>query len=238
MNQPIVECILQLSNSQTLLIKSPNKRNGYTLTVIGIIGVAIGIGLFLAGSHLFAPGIICFAFGAIAAVLGISKLLEPEVTLSIDLQGIRYFHRRGEVQIDWQNIQRLDQPRVTQGLETITLPYIGIKLKTVGPVLDCISLRLASGLLTEQRPLLITVSAQDEDLSTLENQMSAEFTPFIEDNNRYKGVLAMFGHRCRILGNHLGFHLYIATDALDRPAEEFIALLRRYQHQAMMESDE
>ncbi len=238
MNQPIVECILQLSNSQTLLIKSPNKRNGYTLTVIGIIGVAIGIGLFLAGSHLFAPGIICFAFGAIAAVLGISKLLEPEVTLSIDLQGIRYFHRRGEVHIDWQNIQRLDQPRVTQGLETITLPYIGIKLKTVGPVLDCISLRLASGLLTEQRPLLITVSAQDEDLSTLENQMSAEFTPFIEDNNRYKGVLAMFGHRCRILGNHLGFHLYVATDALDRPAEEFIALLRRYQHQAMMESDE
>ncbi len=238
MNQPIVECILQLSNSQTLLIKSPNKRNGITLTFIGIIGVVIGIGLFLAGSHLFAPGIVCFAFGAIAAVLGISKLVEPEVTLSIDPLGIRYFHRRGEVQIGWQNIQRLDQPRVTQGLETITLPYIGIKLKAVGPVLDCISLRLASGLLTEQRPLLITVSAQDEDLSTLENQMSAEFTPFIEDNNRYKGVLAMFGHRCRILGNHLGFHLYIATDALDRPAEEFIRLLRSYQHQAMLESDE
>ncbi|MEZ9198429.1 DUF2982 domain-containing protein [Shewanella sp. 10N.286.54.B9] len=229
---------MQLSNSQTLLIKSPNKRNGITLTFIGIIGVVIGIGLFLAGSHLFAPGIVCFAFGAIAAVLGISKLVEPEVTLSIDPLGIRYFHRRGEVQIGWQNIQRLDQPRVTQGLETITLPYIGIKLKAVGPVLDCISLRLASGLLTEQRPLLITVSAQDEDLSTLENQMSAEFTPFIEDNNRYKGVLAMFGHRCRILGNHLGFHLYIATDALDRPAEEFIRLLRSYQHQAMLESDE
>ncbi|WP_259649957.1 DUF2982 domain-containing protein [Shewanella sp. c952] len=238
MNQPIVERILEQSNSQTLLIKSPNKRNGFTLTFIGIIGVVIGIGLFLAGSHLFAPGIVCFAFGAIAAVLGISKLLEPEVTLSIDPLGIRYFHRRGEVQIGWQNIQRLDQPRVTQGFETITLPYIGIKLKAVGPVLDCISLRLASGLLTEQRPLLMTISAQDEDLSTLENQMSTEFTPFIEDDSRYKGVLAMFGHRCRILGNHLGFHLYIATDALDRPAEEFIRLLRSYQHQAMLKNDE
>ncbi|GIU18832.1 hypothetical protein TUM4261_40100 [Shewanella sp. c952] len=229
---------MEQSNSQTLLIKSPNKRNGFTLTFIGIIGVVIGIGLFLAGSHLFAPGIVCFAFGAIAAVLGISKLLEPEVTLSIDPLGIRYFHRRGEVQIGWQNIQRLDQPRVTQGFETITLPYIGIKLKAVGPVLDCISLRLASGLLTEQRPLLMTISAQDEDLSTLENQMSTEFTPFIEDDSRYKGVLAMFGHRCRILGNHLGFHLYIATDALDRPAEEFIRLLRSYQHQAMLKNDE
>ena len=238
MNQPIVERILEQSNSQTLLIKSPNKRNGFTLTFIGIIGVVIGIGLFLAGSHLFAPGIVCFAFGAIAAVLGISKLLEPEVTVCINAEGLRYFHRRGEVQIGWQNIQRLDQPKVTQGLETITLPYIGIKLKTVGPVLDCISLRLASGLLTEQRPLLMTVSAQDEDLSTLENQMSAEFTPFIEDDSRYKGVLAMFGHRCRILGNHLGFHLYIATDALDRPAEEFIRLLRSYQHQAMLKNDE
>ena len=238
MNQPIVERILEQSNSQTLLIKSPNKRNGFTLTFIGIIGVVIGIGLFLAGSHLFAPGIVCFAFGAIAAVLGISKLLEPEVTVCINAEGLRYFHRRGEVQIGWQNIQRLDQPRVTQGFETITLPYIGIKLKAVGPVLDCISLRLASGLLTEQRPLLMTVSAQDEDLSTLENQMSAEFTPFIEDDSRYKGVLAMFGHRCRILGNHLGFHLYIATDALDRPAEEFIRLLRSYQHQAMLKNDE
>jgi len=46
--------------------------------------------------------------------------------------------------------------------------------------------------------------------------------------------LAMFGHRCRILAKRLGFHLYIATDALDRPVEEFIALMRHYQHQAML----
>ncbi|MFT5790320.1 MAG: hypothetical protein ACI8SJ_002449 [Shewanella sp.] len=221
---------------EPLLIKPVNKRNGLTLTFAGVIGLITGISLFINGSHLFAPGIVCFAFGAISAVLGVSKLLEPEVTLSIDADGIRYFHRRGDVKIAWVNIQRFDQPRVIQGLETLTLPYIGIKLKLIGPILDCISLRLAAGLLTEQRPLLMTASAQDEDLSTLENQMSEEFTPFIEDDSRYKGVLAMFGHRCRILGSHLGFHLYIATDALDRPAEEFMALLREYQRLALLES--
>ncbi|MCL1057923.1 DUF2982 domain-containing protein [Shewanella gelidimarina] len=234
-NQLIVDTTLEVSNLEPLFIKPENKRNGLTLTFAGITGLTIGIGLFINGSHLFAPGIVCFAFGAISAVLGVSKIFEPEVTVSIDTDGIRYFHRRGEVKIDWDNIQRFDQPRVIQGLETLTLPYVGLKLKLIGPILDCISLRLASGLLTEQRPLLMTASAQDEDLSTLENQMSEEFTPFIEDDSRYKGVLAMFGHRCRILGSHLGFHLYIATDALDRPADEFIALVREYQRLALVD---
>lgn len=213
---------------EAVLIRPINKRNGLTLTFAGASGLIIGLILFLSGSHLFAPGIICFASGVIALVLGGAKLVEPDVTAKLTEQGLTYFHRRGQVVINWQNIQRVDQPRVTQGLETLTLPYIGIKLKRVSPVLECISLRLAAGLLTEQRPLLMTASAQDEDLSALENQMCAEFTPFIENNDRYKGVLAMFGHRCRLLDSHLGYHLYIATDTLDRPADEFIRLLRDY----------
>lgn len=217
---------------EAVLIRPINKRNGLTLTFAGASGLIIGLILFLSGSHLFAPGIICFASGVIALVLGGAKLVEPDVTAKLTEQRLTYFHRRGQVVINWQNIQRVDQPRVTQGLETLTLPYIGIKLKRVSPVLECISLRLAAGLLTEQRPLLMTASAQDEDLSALENQMCAEFTPFIENNDRYKGVLAMFGHRCRLLDSHLGYHLYIATDTLDRPADEFIRLLRDYKQRS------
>lgn len=47
----------------------------------------------------------------------------------------------------------------------------------------------------------------------------------------------MFGHRCRTLGRHLGFHFYIATDALDRPADEFITLVREYQRLALVERE-
>ncbi|MGS0696900.1 DUF2982 domain-containing protein [Shewanella sp. 0m-4] len=219
--------------NEALLIRPINKRNGLTLTFFGLLSVMISLGLFLSGNHLFAPGMVFFAFGAIAAVLGISKLVEPEVTVELTAQGIKYFHRRGQVVITWDNIQRLDQPRVLQGLDTLTLPYIGIKLKRVGPILECISLRLAAGLLTEQRPLLMTASAQDEDLSTLENQMVEEFTPFVEDNDRFKGVLAMFGHRCRLLDAHLGYHLFISTDTVDRPANEFLLLLREYKQKSL-----
>ncbi|MCL1145175.1 DUF2982 domain-containing protein [Shewanella sp. 10N.261.52.F9] len=216
-----------------ILIEPISKRNGITLSVVGVIGLIVGIGFFVVGSQFFAPGILCFALGAISTVLGISKLVEPAITIRLTDKGITHFHRRGEVFIAWNNIQRFDQPRVTQGLETIDLPYIGIKLKSLSPVLEAISLRLATGLLTEQRPLLMTASTQEEDLSTLENQMSEEFTPFIEGNDRFKGVLAMFGHRSRLLDANLGYHLYISTDCLDRPADEFIKLLRELQQQSL-----
>ncbi|WP_299810767.1 DUF2982 domain-containing protein [uncultured Shewanella sp.] len=216
--------------NEAVLIRPIIKRNGLTLTFAGGLAVVAGLGLFLSGSHLFAPGIICFASGAIALVLGGAKLVEPEVTVKLTDEGLTYFHRRGQVVIEWHNIQRFDQPRVSQGLDTLDLPYIGVKLKQISPVLECISLRLAAGLLTEQRPLLMTASAQDEDLSVLEEQMSAEFTPFIENDDRYKGVLAMFGHRCRLLNTHLGYHLFISTDSLDRSEIEFLALLREYKN--------
>ncbi|WP_108947065.1 DUF2982 domain-containing protein [Shewanella halifaxensis] len=213
-----------------ILIKPVVKRNGLTFSFLGSLGVVAGISLFLFGSEFFAPGIVCFALGAIALVLGFSKLAEPEVSLKLTNEGFTYFHRRGQVSVAWENVQRIDRPRVTQGIDTIALPYIGVKVKHMSPVLEVISLRLAAGLLTEQRPLLMTASTQEEDLSVLENQMSAEFTPFIEDNDRFKGVLAMFGHRSRLLGSHLGYHLYISTDALDRPANEFIALMNQCKH--------
>ncbi|WOT06363.1 DUF2982 domain-containing protein [Shewanella youngdeokensis] len=219
---------------EPILIKPINKRNALTLTFAGPTGIITGLALFLNSSHLFGLGIVFFALGVVSAVLGGAKLLEPEVTVIVSSAGIRHIHRRGEVMVEWQNIERIAQPQVTEGRDLLVLPYVGIKLKQIGPVLDGISLRLATGLLTEQRPLLMTASAQDEDLSALEHQMSEEFSPFIEDNNRYKGVLAMFGHRCRILGSHLGFHLYIATDALDRPAAEFIRLLREYQNSSKL----
>ncbi|MCL1131381.1 DUF2982 domain-containing protein [Shewanella sairae] len=215
-------------NDKTVLVKPVIKRNGITLTLLGFIALIIGIAFFLNGSHLFAVGIVFFALGAISTVLGISKLIEPEVTIKLTAEGLTYFHRRGQLFVSWNNIQRFDQPRVVNGLDMISLPYIGIKLKLIAPILDSISLRLAAGLLTEQRPLLMTASTQDEDLSTLENQMSAEFTPFIEEGDRYKGVLAMFGHRTRLLGSHLGYHIYISTDALDRSGDEFISLLNAF----------
>ena len=213
--------------SEIMSVRPLSKRNGLTLTWLGGLSLLLGLGLFLTWPALFAAGLMFFSLGAISLILGLAKVYEPETTLSLDDKGLTYFHRRGKVSIDWDNIQRVDIPRVTNGLDTIELSYLGIKLKHLNPILDNISLRLATGLLTEQRPLLVTAASQDADLATLETYLGAEFGPLVIEGDRYRGVLAMFGHRCVMLDTRLGYHLYIPHDSLDREAKDFIKLLRQ-----------
>ena len=44
----------------------------------------------------------------------------------------------------------------------------------------------------------------------------------------------MFGHRCEMLAAHLGYHLYISVDSLDREPKEFVSLLRQWQQQFLI----
>ncbi|MGL5358978.1 MAG: DUF2982 domain-containing protein [Shewanella sp.] len=215
-------------------IRPLSKRNGLTLTWLGGLSLVLGLGLFLWLPAWFAVGLVFFSLGVIALILGLAKVYEPDTTLALDEQGLTYFHRRGKVTIDWDNIARVDIPRVTNGVDTIELSYLGIKLKHLNPILDNISLRLATGLLTEQRPLLVTAASSQAELATLETYLGAEFSPLVLEGERYRGVLAMFGHRCTLLDNHLGYHLYIPHDSLDRQPQEFIKLLRQCIAQGMV----
>lgn len=224
-------------NIANIEIHSQFKRNSITLSVFGVIGLILGISLFLFSQTMFAPGILSFSLGIISLVLGISKTLEPEVSLSLTPAGLNYHHRRGSIFIDWDNVQRVDIPRGLDGMESIALPYVGIKLKQINPILDLIPGRLATGLLTEQRPLLMSAVTLDEDLLELESYMNSEFTPLVVNEERYRGVLAMFGHRCEMLSTNLGFHLYIPADCLDRSAGDFVIVLRDYLQQIRSSSD-
>ncbi|MCL1124919.1 DUF2982 domain-containing protein [Shewanella surugensis] len=207
-----------------------SKRNGITLTIFGTIALTLGISLFLWNIGNFAIGLLFFSIGAILTLLGVAKQLEPNITLTLNNQGLNYFHRRGQVKINWGNIQRIDIPKVIHNGQWISLPYIGIKVKYFNEILDIIPPRLATGLLTEQRPLLMTASAQDDDIATLETYLGAEFTPLMVNDERYRGVLAMFGHRSLMLNKYLGYHLFIPFDSLDRDGVDFVRLLKKYKN--------
>jgi len=125
--------------SESVSVRPLSKRNGLTLTWLGGLSLLLGLGLFLTWPTLFAVGLMFFSLGAISLILGLAKVYEPETTLALDDKGLTYFHRRGKVSIDWDNIQRVDIPRVTNGLDTIELSYLGIKLKHLNPILDNIS---------------------------------------------------------------------------------------------------
>lgn len=209
---------------EPLIIVPASKRNGITLSLISALLFCAALCVFLFAKTLFGLGIVLFALGSVGLILGYAKVSQPPESVRCDSSGFYYFHRRGRYALAWDNIARIDVPRVSQGLDSLDLPFIGIKLKRINPLLDVISPRLATGLLSEQRPLLMTAAAQDEALETLETQLGAEFTPLVTDGERYRGVLAMFGHRTLILDKHLGYHLFIPADALD---DEPVAVARR-----------
>ncbi|MGI2170566.1 DUF2982 domain-containing protein [Shewanella sp. MF05960] len=215
-----------------LLISPFSKRNGITLTILGAVSLLTSLIVFIGFGSLFALGMMFFALGSVSLILGVAKVYQPAVSFKFTAEGVAFFHRRGQVFIEWDNIQRLDNVRVNQSMELIELPYIGVKLKKINPILDCISPRLATGLLTEQRPLLMTAATQDEDLQSLEGYLGVEYTPLVVNGDRYRGVLAMFGHRCQTLNEQLGYHLYLSIDSVDRDPKEFVSLLRQWQQQA------
>jgi len=68
--------------------------------------------------------------------------------------------------------------------------------------------------------------------------LGAEFTPLGVNGERYRGVLAMFGHRCQTLNEQLGYHVYLSIDSLDREPKEFVALLRQWQQQALLQTQQ
>ncbi|WP_254693789.1 DUF2982 domain-containing protein [Shewanella sp. MEBiC00475] len=216
-------------SDEQMLISPYSKRNGITLSIVGAVSLIASLIIFIGFKGFFVLGMLCFALGSVGFILGFAKLYQPAVSFKLTTEGVEFFHRRGQVFIEWHNIQRVDSVRVNQNMELIELPYIGVKLKQINPILDCISPRLATGLLTEQRPLLMTAATQDEDLQSLEGYLGVEYTPLLVNGDRYRGVLAMFGHRCQTLHEQLGYHLYLSIDSLDREPKEFVVLLRQWQ---------
>lgn len=219
--------------TEQIAIVPAGKRYGFSYTLAGAIGLLVAFILFIQMPTLFAVGVTIFGLSLVALVLGIAKLLQPQYSLLLQPQGLIYQHRRGRLLIRWQDIQRIDQLRADINGEWQDLPFIGIKLKRLDFMLDHISPRLASGLLTEQRPLMMSAVTMLDSQINLEEYVTKEFESLLVDERVYKGLLAMFGHRCQLLAQQLGFHLYVPIDVLDRTPEQFIQLLRQYSAQNM-----
>ncbi|WP_428637075.1 DUF2982 domain-containing protein [Shewanella sp.] len=217
---------------EAVVIRAMTKRNARTFTLVGIIALACALVMFIVSKALMGPGMVCFIFGMIFTVLGAAKWLQPDVSIELRPRGLVYHHHRGTIYMEWQNIQRVDIPRSIQSFDSHDLPYIGVRLKSLWPLIDDIPPRLATGLLSEQRPLLMSSLTLDGELADLERYLNSEFTPFTLEGEQLKGVQAMFARRCEQLNTQLGYHVYLPVDCLDREPREFIALVREYKNKA------
>ncbi|GGW78707.1 DUF2982 domain-containing protein [Alteromonas halophila] len=223
--------------SQPILIRATSKRNGITSVIIGLAGVLLSMLWFaLTPDWLFLAGVFLTSASIVALLIGYFKLREPEHSIEISPDVIHYQHRLGNWMIDWENVQRVDCPRVRHGIEHVDLETIGIRIKEYGPFLKSVSPRLATHLLMEQRPLLF--QNKDENCpsgSCYEQSMFDDKHFTLPDGEVFTGIKAMLANRMMQLRERLGFDVYVSASELDRTPGEFVSLLRDCQ-QARIQS--
>ncbi len=225
-------------NSETILIRSASATNGITTLIIGVVVAALGTMIILLLPDLFfLVGILFLSGSIIAFVMGYYKLIEPKVSLAITKQSITYFHRRGTWSIAWENIQRIDVPRIHKGLAHVDLEMVGFRLRDPEPIIRSISPRLITHLLLEQRPLVTQITLSNcESGQCYGDEIIDDVKYTCKDGRLLTGVTAMFANRMRKLHQGLGYDIYLSVNELDRDGPAFIALLRECQDSLLADS--
>ena len=189
--------------------------------------------VLLAGYVLEGRGQLVVVFLFLAAMVttlfGVLKLREPQFSLTLSAKHLHFHHKVGGWSLHWSNVIRVDQPRLSRGIDMVDLPYIGLKIRDYDEFLPLMTPRLAVHLLTEQRPLLSlalrygAISRHDlQDWLIEDSQFRSA------NGQQYTGIIAMLGHRMGHLRDLYGYDLLIHESSLDRDAAEFVSLLRGY----------
>jgi hypothetical protein len=215
-------------SADAIYIRSSASTNGITTLLVGAAAALLGTVIIVALPQLFfLVGILFLSASIIAFVMGFYKLSEPKHSLAISEEAIVYFHRKGNWRIEWDNIQRVDVPRVHKGLEHIDLEMVGFRLKNPERLLENISMRLVTHLLTEQRPLITQVVANNcQSGQCYGDEIIDDVKYKCKDGRTITGVSAMFANRMRKLQSGIGYDIYLSANDIDRDCLSFVTLLR------------
>ncbi len=216
---------------EPIFIRAASKSNGITSVVLGCIGlVTSALWLAFLPEWLFLAGIFLTSAALVCLLVGYFKIREPDYSVEIAKDFITYRHRLGSWRIHWDNLQRVDCPRVRHGLDHVPLETVGFKLKSYTDFLHTISPRLATHLLMEQRPLLMqNTEGNCASGSCYEQSMFDDRQYVMEEGTVIRGIKAMLAHRMVELRKRLGYDIFIASSELDRDAGEFAAFISQCQ---------
>ncbi|GAA5214147.1 DUF2982 domain-containing protein [Corallincola platygyrae] len=226
-----------LDSLDTIEIQPVVNRFGPTLTLLGgSAALLVILALSLVDGLPKLPFYVMLGGALFTLLLGILKCNEPKVSLRLCPNYLQFFHKHGQWTLKWEDIQRIDVPKLGISENYEALNYVGLKLSSHHLILSNISLRLARSILLEQRPVLMQAIKSDCPDGTCPTDLLFEADEFTdEQGEHYNGLLAMLGHRMAHLRQMLGFDLYLPATALDRPLEEFVTLLRRYHSQVQQQ---
>lgn len=167
---------------------------------------------------------------AILSMLGFGYLLILKSTVSYTLTATHFQQHlfKGGWVVKWSNVSKIGICYYDQEGWQQPLPWIGIKLKHYSPYLDSICPRIATEILLSQRALLY--------LGAKQSQQGTQFEDIVLDSKPYKntqgeqysGLQAMLANRMRYQRSYFDYDIFISAHDLDRSAEEFVGLSRRY----------
>jgi hypothetical protein len=226
----------------TIEIRSQVKRNVIVSVLIGLVGLSLAsITFSVLPKSFYLIGIFLTSASLVALLIAWVKYREPQFSFLLSKTFIIYKHRHGQWQLDWSNIQRVDVPKVTHGLELKSLEMVAIKIKDYSAFLEKVSPRLMTNILMEQRPLLFQIMPSTKDCATgnCHSDDMLEHDYFKDSNGKeYKGIQAMFANRMTKLRARLGYDIFVAGSELDRPEQEFVDLLRQCQQRVLVSTSD
>ncbi|WP_318486117.1 DUF2982 domain-containing protein [Photobacterium leiognathi] len=171
---------------------------------------------------------------ASCAVALIRLICASKYIFTLTFMHCQYHSRYGGWSTPWGNISQLGTAQIDRQGWQQPLPWIGVKLKDYDEFICNISPRLAARMIIEQRILLIMAIKNSEEDNHVIEDILFDDEPYQGHNGCiFKGLRAMLANRMHYNRQYLGFDFFISEDALDRPMNDFLGLLRRYKAAAI-----
>ncbi len=211
---------LYLTNSH---FKSRSSITKITLFVVALITLSL---VMIASGWKQAMLSVILMFAIVGfAVLMIKK---SQVAFTLTATHFQQHLFKGGWVVRWRNIESIGICGYQQDGWYQPLPWIGVRLKHYSPYLDAICPRIATEILLGQRALLYLGARQNKCEEKFED-IVLDPSPYTSSNGiQYQGLLAMLANRMKYQRDFYGYDIFISASDLDREAEDFVGLTRRY----------
>ncbi|TMX70871.1 DUF2982 domain-containing protein [Vibrio rotiferianus] len=211
---------LHLTNSQ---FKADSPINKLIMLLVVIITLFV---------VLIAPGwkqaMLSVVLMAVIVGFAIMMIKKSQVGFTLTQSHFQQHLFKGGWVVRWQNIDSIGICTYEQEGWHQPLPWVGIRLKHYSPYLDAICPRIATEVLLSQRALLY-LGARQNHCETKFEDMVLDPAPYINQKGiLYEGLLAMLANRMKYQRQFYGYDVFISTSDLDREADAFVGLARRY----------
>ncbi|MBN3495421.1 DUF2982 domain-containing protein [Vibrio neptunius] len=159
---------------------------------------------------------------------GYLMILKNKVAYTLTATHFQQHLFKGGWVVKWSNVSKIGICHYDQEGWQQPLPWIGIKLKHYSPYLDSICPRITTEILLSQRALLY-LGAKQRQQGTQFEDIVLDSKPYTNtQGEQYSGLQAMLANRMRYQRSYFDYDIFISAHDLDRSAEEFVGLARRY----------